>query len=214
MKQAYHWFKNQKNHTQERKLYTNLTFKYQYKNISKKNVILHLKVAQRYSSVSRVFNIRKSSHVVHHIKISTKEGLPWWRNGWESACQCRAHGFEPWPGKIPHAAEQLGPCATTTEPALLEPVLRNKRGRDGERPAHRDEEWLPLSATRESPRTETKTQHSQKLINKLIKKTKTKKQLIFKKKKNLQKKKNSILSIDAMGLFDKIQPSHMLNSTW
>ena len=56
--------------------------------------------------------------------------------------------------------EWLGPWATTTEPAHLEPVLRNKRGRDGERPVHRDEEWPPLAATRESPRTETKTQHS------------------------------------------------------
>ena len=90
------------------------------------------------------------------------EGLPWWRSGWESACQCRGHGFEPWPGKIPYAAEQLGLWATTAEPARLEPVLRNKRGRDGERPAHRDEEWPPLAATRESPHTETKTQHSHK----------------------------------------------------
>ena len=89
-------------------------------------------------------------------------GLPWWRSGWESACQCREHGFEPWSGKIPHAAEQLGPWATTTEPARLEPVLRNKRGRDSERPAHRNEEWPPLATTRESPRTETKTQHSEK----------------------------------------------------
>ena len=89
-------------------------------------------------------------------------GLPWWRSGWESACQCRAHGFEPWSGKIPHAAEQLGPRATITEPARLEPVLRNKRGRNNERPAHRDEEWPPLAATGESPRTETKTQHSHK----------------------------------------------------
>ena len=71
-------------------------------------------------------------------------------------------GFEPWSGKIPHAAEQLGPSATTTEPARLERMLRNKRGRDSERPTHRDEEWPPLAATRESPRTETKTQHSQK----------------------------------------------------
>ena len=37
-----------------------------------------------------------------------------------------------------------------------------KRGRDSERPAHRDEEWPPLATTRESPRTETKTQHSHK----------------------------------------------------
>ena len=89
-------------------------------------------------------------------------GLPWWRSGWESACQCRGHRFEPWSGKIPHAAEQLGPWATSTEPARLEPVLRNKRGRDSERPTHRDEERPLLAATGESPRTETKTQHSQK----------------------------------------------------
>ena len=30
------------------------------------------------------------------------------------------------------------------------------------RPAHRDEEWPPLATTRESPHTETKTQHSHK----------------------------------------------------
>ena len=47
-------------------------------------------------------------------------------------------------------------------------MLRNRRGRDSERPAHRDEEWPPLAATRESPHTVTKTRHSQ--INKLIKK--------------------------------------------
>ena len=43
-------------------------------------------------------------------------GLPWWHSGWESTCQCRGHGFEPWSGKIPHATEQLSPCTTTTEP--------------------------------------------------------------------------------------------------
>ena len=42
-----------------------------------------------------------------------QEGLPWWRSGWESACQCRGHGFEPWSGRIPHAAERLSPCTTT-----------------------------------------------------------------------------------------------------
>ena len=29
-----------------------------------------------------------------------------------------ANAGEPWYRKIPHAAEQLSPCATTTEPAL------------------------------------------------------------------------------------------------
>ena len=93
---------------------------------------------------------------------SNWRGLPWWRSGWESACQCRGHGYEPWSGKIPHAAERLGPWATTTEPKGLEPVPRNKRGRNSERPVHRNEEWPPLAATRESPRTEMKTQHRQK----------------------------------------------------
>ena len=96
------------------------------------------------------------------IKKQEKQGLPWWRSGWESACQCRGHRFEPWSGRIPHAVEQLGPWATTTEPAHLEPVHCNKRGRDSERPTHRDEEWPPLATTREGPHTETKTQYSQK----------------------------------------------------
>ena len=68
-------------------------------------------------------------------------------------------GSSPGLGRSHIAAERLSPCATTTEPARLEPVLRKGRGRDSERPAHRDEEWPPLAATRESPRTETKTQH-------------------------------------------------------
>ena len=54
--------------------------------------------------------------------------------------------------KIPHAAGQLSPCATTTEPALysrrattteparLEPVLHNERSHRNEKPAHRNEE--------------------------------------------------------------------------
>jgi len=46
------------------------------------------------------------------------EGLPWWLSGEESTCQCRRHGLDPWSGKIPHAAEQPGPCATTLEPVL------------------------------------------------------------------------------------------------
>ena len=107
------------------------------------------------------FIISRQGDKIWLIK-NMSQGLPWWCSGWESACQCREHGFEPWSGKIPHATEQLGPWATTTEPAHLEPVLHNRRGHDSERPAHRVEEWPPLAATRESPRTETKTQHSQK----------------------------------------------------
>ena len=116
---------------------------------------------------STFYNVLNQLNILLYIQVSFSHkieglGLPWWRSGWESACQCRGHGFELWSGKIPHAAEQLGPWATTTEPVRLEPVLRNKGGRDSERPAHRNEEWPPLAATRESPRAETKTEHSQK----------------------------------------------------
>ena len=39
---------------------------------------------------------------------------------------------------IPEPSKKI--LFSTTEPVRLEPVLRNKRGRDSERPAHRDEE--------------------------------------------------------------------------
>ena len=45
-------------------------------------------------------------------------GLPWWSSGWESACQSRGQGFDPWSGKIEYAKEQLSPCTTATEPVL------------------------------------------------------------------------------------------------
>ena len=83
------------------------------------------------------------------LKQKPTLGLPWWRSGWESACRCRGHGFGPWSGRVPHAAERLGPWAAITEPARLEPVLHNGGGRGSERPAHRDEEWPPLATTRE-----------------------------------------------------------------
>ena len=86
-------------------------------------------------------------------------GLLWWRSGWESACQCRGHGFKPWSGKIPHAVEQVSPCATTRacalepvshnywarvpqllKPAHLEPVLHNERSHRNEKLMHCNEE--------------------------------------------------------------------------
>ena len=47
-------------------------------------------------------------------------------------CQCRRHGFDPWSGKIPHAAEQLSPCTTATE--ALVPRAREKPARSNKDP--------------------------------------------------------------------------------
>ena len=48
-------------------------------------------------------------------------GLPCWLSGKESTCQCKRQGFGPCSRKIPHAAEQLSPCTTTTDPAPCGP---------------------------------------------------------------------------------------------
>ena len=48
------------------------------------------------------------------------------------------------------------------KPACLEPMLRNKRSHRKEKTVHCNEEQPSFAATRESPRTATKTQRSQK----------------------------------------------------
>ena len=84
----------------------------------KQNAMSHLTIGTSPNKVFSYFYLYPLSllKVLGKLKNETS-GCPWWRSGWEPACQCRGHGFEPWSGKIPHAAEQLGPWATTTEPA-------------------------------------------------------------------------------------------------
>ena len=97
-------------------------------------------------------------------------GLPRWSSGQESTYQCRGHRFNPCSGKSPHAAGQLSPGATATEPVpqnywsplTLEPVLCYKRSS-----CTSAREQPLLAATRESPRAATKTQ-AQPKINKWI----------------------------------------------
>ena len=45
-------------------------------------------------------------------------GLLWWYSGYKSAYRCRGLRFDPRPGKIPHAVEQLNLCVTTIESTL------------------------------------------------------------------------------------------------
>ena len=84
----------------------------------------------------------------------------------KSPPQSRRSGSHLWSGKIPHAAEQLSPCPTTTRPVLqspgtatAEPVCHRYRSpRVPELVLHRrrslctvTREQPPLAATREKP---------------------------------------------------------------
>ena len=62
-----------------------------------------------------------------HLLSEGSPGHPWWSSGWQSACQCRGHGFDPYSGKIPYSEEQVNSWAATTETARLEPGLLNNR---------------------------------------------------------------------------------------
>ena len=54
-----------------------------------------------------------------HVSLKMGHMRASWRlSSKESTCQCRRHMFDPWAKKIPHAVEQLSPCATTIEPVL------------------------------------------------------------------------------------------------
>ena len=104
----------------------------------------------------------------------------WWLSGKESACQCKRHGFDPWSGKIPHAAKQLSPCAQlwacALEPGnwLLKPsssracalhATRETTALRGPRTAAR--EWPLLATTREKP-VQQWTHSTAKWINKIV----------------------------------------------
>ena len=125
-----------------------------------------------------VFLLYWNSFDIHDQKLRPFKSLIL-RAGWdfpggkESACQWRRHEFNPWSKKIPHAAKQLSPCATTTEPVLSsqgatateppggnywsphtpEPVVRNKRSHHHKKPTHHHQRKVCTAA---------KTQHSQK----------------------------------------------------
>ena len=57
----------------------------------------------------------------HSTWSKTCRGFPWWLSGEESIFQCRRQSFIPWSGKIPHAAEQLNPCAILLKPVHPRP---------------------------------------------------------------------------------------------
>ena len=84
----------------------------------------------------------------------------------------------------------------------LEPVLHNKRSHRHEKPMHCNEEQLLLAATRESPRTAMKTQHSQK-INKQKK--------VFRQKKLKKKKEMSSFPCFPSSSLAALSVNHLLS---
>ena len=54
-------------------------------------------------------------------QIAVNLGCSCGLSGEESVWQWRGHGFYPWSRRIPHTAEQLSLCTTTTEPVLQSP---------------------------------------------------------------------------------------------
>ena len=64
--------------------------------------------------------------------LSSSIGLPWWLSDKGSTCQYGRHGLDPWCGEIPHPAEQLNPCTSTTEACAL-----HKRSHCTEKPERR-----------------------------------------------------------------------------
>ena len=107
--------------------------------------------------------------------IDTAQGLPCWSSdGYEAACQCEGHGFDPRSGKIPHAAEQLSPrtqllslCAATAEACVprAHAPQQEKPLRGGcEEPAHRN--WKKPTDSNEDPVWPKTNKWINKLANK------------------------------------------------
>ena len=77
-------------------------------------------------SIPSLLHCRQVLYRLSHQGSPSKEviqkimdvGLPWCLSRKESSCQCRSRGFDPWPGRIPQAVEQLSPYTTTIEPVL------------------------------------------------------------------------------------------------
>ena len=69
----------------------------------------------------------------HTVLLSRRhlERLPWWLSGKEPTCQHRRRGFNPWSGKVPHAAGQLSPA-----PQLLS--LRSRAQEPQQKPLQLD----------------------------------------------------------------------------
>ena len=78
----------------------------------------------------------------------------------KSTLMCRGHWINLWSGKVPHAAEQLSPCFTATEPTHLEPVLHDKRSHSNGRPLQCNWKVAPWQLEKAHPAAAAKSLQS------------------------------------------------------
>ena len=74
------------------------------------------------------------SFIIYKIKINNI--IKDFCGGPGDKAQCGGREFDPRSRKLPHVAEQLSPCATTTEAHILDPVFPNKGSHCNEKPTH------------------------------------------------------------------------------
>ena len=116
----------------------------------RKNWILH-------NDINTWRSRRKFTSICNLLWTEPKNKLTWTSlvvSGWEPICQRRGHKFDRCSGTVPHAVEQISPCATTMGPSaatteapslqLLRPLMQLLR------PPHCNY-WGPLTATAEAP---------------------------------------------------------------
>ena len=59
------------------------------------------------------------------LKLNCGKGLPWWRSGWESACQCRGHGVRDLVREDPTCRRATKPVRHNYWACALEPASHN-----------------------------------------------------------------------------------------
>ena len=79
----------------------------------------------------RINGYQKSKSRASPLRVSLARDFPAGTVDKNPLAKCRGLGFDPWSGKIPHALEQLSPCATSTE------ALRRAGAPQQKKPVHR-----------------------------------------------------------------------------
>ena len=83
----------------------------------------------------------------HYKKLNTAWPWPLASGLWNFLFLFRGHGFELWPGKVPHGMGQLRHMAQLLKPACLKFRLQNERSQYSEKPTCRHQRVVPTCLT-------------------------------------------------------------------